>query len=314
MPVPIPPDAQWDLGEDNLARNTRKALEAAGITPAHADRMTTHQLSLVRGLGTARLERVGACLERMRNAPARAEAPNAGDVATHVQAFLDARPWVEPGEPAAGILAIPDPNPERGRWLNLTDDHLRALLTERKHLIASNNGLRYMAEQAQERAQAAGDTVHALLSTGAYQGPPIPQELADALNGPRTVMLAPAAAAVPAEAAAGDDDGQDDEDRPWTLAELTDHLRRQNPDADARVIREVSRRMAAQMTDVKQLDAGLVAHDLRHTLAALAIVAHELVSEWMSDLADDEKPHGVDGLADALNACAFAFAEIHGTF
>lgn len=73
--MPIPPDAPWDLGEDNLGRNTRKALEAAGITPAHADRMTEHQLSLVRGLGTARLERVGACLERMRNAPARAGTP-----------------------------------------------------------------------------------------------------------------------------------------------------------------------------------------------------------------------------------------------
>lgn len=118
----------------------------------------------------------------------------------------------------------------------------------------------------------------------------------------------------PADDEGAGDEGQDDEDRPWTLAELTDHLRRQNPDADARVIREVTRRMAAQMSDVKQLDAGLVAHDLRHTLAALAVVAHELVSEWMSDLADDEKPHGVDGLADALNACAFVFAEIHGTF
>lgn len=126
------------------------------------------------------------------------------DVARHIQAFLDARPRLEPGEPSANILTVPDPEPARGRWLHLTDDHLRALLAdlalvraENKHLAAANIQLQDVAVQASRLIDAVDDSVPTLLADGAYQGPPISQELADALNGPRTVIL-PARAADPA--------------------------------------------------------------------------------------------------------------------
>jgi hypothetical protein len=72
--MPIPDDAEWDLGTDNLGKNTRKALDEAGITPAMADGMTATELEAVKGLGLARRGRVTASLARMR---ARAETADA---------------------------------------------------------------------------------------------------------------------------------------------------------------------------------------------------------------------------------------------
>jgi hypothetical protein len=72
--MPIPPDAPWDLGEDNLGKNTLKALQAAGITPAAADAMTREERSKIPGMGTARLARLAARLERMRTDANRAAA------------------------------------------------------------------------------------------------------------------------------------------------------------------------------------------------------------------------------------------------
>jgi hypothetical protein len=64
--MPIPDDAEWELGTDNLGKNTRKALDEAGITPAMADGITATELEGVKGLGLARRGRVTASLARMR--------------------------------------------------------------------------------------------------------------------------------------------------------------------------------------------------------------------------------------------------------
>jgi len=64
--MPIPTDAEWDLGDDNLGRNTLKALVEAGITPAMADGMSAAELERVKGLGLARRGRVTAGLTKMR--------------------------------------------------------------------------------------------------------------------------------------------------------------------------------------------------------------------------------------------------------
>lgn len=238
-------------------------------------------------------------------------------VAERVQAFLDARGRPDPVEPSLIIPALAGPDWTHGRWLQLYDDDLRSLLGERKRLIYANNGLRYLAEQAQERAQAAGDSVHAMLSTGRYQGPPISQELADALNGPRTVVVLPehdvAAAQQPAVVPVDPDETDDDEDAPWSLADLTAHLSRQDPDADGRVVREVTRRMAAQLPDTQCCDPGLMSLDLSYALTALATVALEIL-DHLSDLEDEEKPEGASALVEHLCTAGNTFAEIHGRF
>jgi hypothetical protein len=64
--MPIPADAEWDLGDDNLGKNTLKVLQEAGITPAMADGMTATELESVEGLGLARRGRVTAVLAGMR--------------------------------------------------------------------------------------------------------------------------------------------------------------------------------------------------------------------------------------------------------
>jgi hypothetical protein len=101
---------------------------------------------------------------------------------------------------------------------------------------------------------------------------------------------------------------------PWTLRDLTDHLRSGDPDSDGRVLREVARRMAEQLPGVRRLDPLGLALDLSHVLASLATVAETLVGEWMADLDDEERPEGVAGLAGQLRECAAGFREISGTF
>jgi hypothetical protein len=64
--MPIPPDAKWDLGEDNLGRNAHQALLAAGITPAMADGMTRDEIKAIPGLEFPRSARIAARLVRMR--------------------------------------------------------------------------------------------------------------------------------------------------------------------------------------------------------------------------------------------------------
>lgn len=101
---------------------------------------------------------------------------------------------------------------------------------------------------------------------------------------------------------------------PWTLAEIADYLRREDPDSDGIVIRELSRRMAKQLPGVRRLDPAGVALDLSHTLAAFATVADTLIGEWMADLDEEERPEGVATLAGRLRECAAGFREISGTF
>ncbi len=60
----------------------------------------------------------------------------AADAAERVQAFVDGRPWLEPGEPGAIVMTVPDPDRTRGRWLHLYDADLRALLAERARMVA----------------------------------------------------------------------------------------------------------------------------------------------------------------------------------
>jgi len=106
----------------------------------------------------------------------------------------------------------------------------------------------------------------------------------------------------------------DTDDEAWTLGGLTNLLRREDPDADGRVLRELSRRMAEQLPGVRRLDPLHLALDLSHVLASLATVADTLVGEWMSDLDDEERPEGVADLAGRLRECAADFHEISGTF
>jgi hypothetical protein len=101
---------------------------------------------------------------------------------------------------------------------------------------------------------------------------------------------------------------------PWTLPDLTDHLRSEDPDSDGRVLREVARRMAEQLPGVRRLDPLGLALDLSHVLASLATVADTLVGEWMANLDDEERPEGAAGLAERLRECAADFHEISGTF
>jgi len=101
---------------------------------------------------------------------------------------------------------------------------------------------------------------------------------------------------------------------PWTLLDLTDQLRSGDPDSDGRVLRELARRMAVQLPDVRRLDPLHLALDLSHVLTDLATVAETLVGEWMADLDDEERPEGVATLAVRLRECAADFHEISGTF
>jgi len=101
---------------------------------------------------------------------------------------------------------------------------------------------------------------------------------------------------------------------PWTLAEITDHLRREDPDSDGIVIRELGRRMAEQLPGVRRLDPLHLALDLSHALTAFATVAEMLIGEWMADLGKEERPGGVVTLAGRLRECAADFHEISGTF
>lgn len=101
---------------------------------------------------------------------------------------------------------------------------------------------------------------------------------------------------------------------PWTLAEITDHLHREDPDSDGIVIRELSRRMAEQLPGVRRLDPLHLMLDLSHALAAFATVADTLIGEWMADLDEEERPEGVATLAGRLRECAADFREISGSF
>lgn len=101
---------------------------------------------------------------------------------------------------------------------------------------------------------------------------------------------------------------------PWTLRNLTDHLRREGPDSDGRVLRELARRMAEQLPGVRRLDPLGLALDLSHVLASLATVADTLIGEWMADLDEEERPEGVAMLAGRLRECAADFHEISGMF
>lgn len=106
----------------------------------------------------------------------------------------------------------------------------------------------------------------------------------------------------------------DEDFEPWTLPELTDALESANPDSDGRVVREVTRRMAEQLPDVRSLDPGLLMLDLCHALTGIAAVAHEVIDRWMSDLDDEERPAGTATLVERLLACASDLQEIGGTF
>src|SRR5690349_12258578 len=106
----------------------------------------------------------------------------------------------------------------------------------------------------------------------------------------------------------------DTDDEAWTLGGLTNLLRRGDPDADGRVLRELSRRMAEQLPGVRRLDPLHLALDLSHTLAAFATVAETLTGEWMADLDEVERAEGVATLAGRLRECAADFHEISGTF
>ncbi len=64
--MPIPADAEWDLGTDDLGENTHRALKAAGITPAMADGMTREERKKIPGMDAARLARLAATLRHMR--------------------------------------------------------------------------------------------------------------------------------------------------------------------------------------------------------------------------------------------------------
>lgn len=106
----------------------------------------------------------------------------------------------------------------------------------------------------------------------------------------------------------------DEEFEPWTLHDLTGHLRRQDVDADGRVVREVTRRIAEQLPDVKALDPLHLALDLSHALTSVAQIADHLIRHWMSDLETDEQPRDLETLVERLKACAADFREISGTF
>lgn len=106
----------------------------------------------------------------------------------------------------------------------------------------------------------------------------------------------------------------DEDFEPWTLPELTDALESANPDSDGRVVREVTRRMAEQLPDVRSLDPGFLTLDLGYALTAIAAVANEVIDRWMSDLDDEERPDGTATLMERLLACANDLQEIGGTF
>lgn len=106
----------------------------------------------------------------------------------------------------------------------------------------------------------------------------------------------------------------DEDFEPWTLQELTDHLRHAKPDCDGIVVRELTRRMAEQLPDVRSLDPGNLMLDLCHALTAIAAVTGEVIDSWMSDLDDEERPAGTATVVERLLACANDFQEISGTF
>lgn len=101
---------------------------------------------------------------------------------------------------------------------------------------------------------------------------------------------------------------------PWTLQELIDHLSRTDPDSDGLVVREVTRRMAEQLPDVRSLDPGHLMLDLCHALTAIAAVTGEVIGSWMSDLDDEERPDGTATVVERLLACANDLQEIGGMF
>lgn len=106
----------------------------------------------------------------------------------------------------------------------------------------------------------------------------------------------------------------DEDFEPWSLRDLTDHLGRTDPDSDGLVVREVTRRMAEQLPDVRSLDPGHLMLDLCHALTAIAAVTNEVIGSWMSDLDDEERPDGAATLVERLLACANDFQAISGTF
>jgi hypothetical protein len=103
-------------------------------------------------------------------------------------------------------------------------------------------------------------------------------------------------------------------DDAWTTADLSNAIHAETPGGNAFVLRELARRMAAQLPGVRRLDPLHLALDLSHALADLATVADTLIGEWMADLDDEERPEGVATLAGRLRTCAADFREISGTF
>ena len=106
----------------------------------------------------------------------------------------------------------------------------------------------------------------------------------------------------------------DEDFEPWTLRDLTDHLSRTDPDSDGLVVREITRRMAEQLPDVRSLDPGMLMLDLCHALTAIAAVTGEVIDRWMSDLDDEERPDGAATVVERLLACANDLQQISGTF
>lgn len=106
----------------------------------------------------------------------------------------------------------------------------------------------------------------------------------------------------------------DDDFEPWTAADLADAVWAENPDSDGRVVRELTRRMAEQLPDVRSLDPGHLMLDLCHALTAIAAVTNEVIGSWMSDLDDEERPDGTATVVERLLACANDFQAISGTF
>ena len=112
-----------------------------------------------------------------------------------------------------------------------------------EHLTAANIQLQTISTQTRALADTASDTVHALLSHGTYEGPPIPQELADALNGGPTVMLTPPVTVTADESADEDDDDM------WTDAELVARLQSPWPEQWSDVVRVLAERVAVETAD-----------------------------------------------------------------
>lgn len=169
---------------------------------------------------------------------------------------------------------------------------------------------------ALQRMRAAADSVPALLSHGTYEGPPISQELADALNGPRTVMLLPTTATVPAEA-------DEDDDDIWTDAELIARLQEPHPEQWSDVFRVLAERVANETADWnagrgrflladgtrKGLDAAAIIRNFGWTLTAAAEAGQAAVGDDIEAAADPDHAAEWREIRDRLHQAA---RDLHG--